>query len=95
MKGTMSMEEFAGSVCKCVKEHMPIELADVEVRAVFLDIGEGDAPMLLLVTRPWNNIATGFYLENWYQDYSAGHATVGTAAVAVLNDQRLYCMPIE
>lgn len=94
MKRMMSMEEFAGSVCSCVKEKLPPELTGADVRAAFLDIGEGDAPMILLVMRPWNNVVTGFYLENWYQAYSAGDATVRSTVATVLNDRRLYCMPI-
>lgn len=94
MEKTMSMEEFAGAVCQGVKGKLPPELTGADVRTVFLDTGEENAPMLLLLIRPWNNIATGFYLESWYQDYAAGHATVRSAVAAIFNDRRLYCMPV-
>lgn len=94
MERIKSMGEFVKSVCRCVKENLPPELKSTDVCATYLDTGEGGMRMLLLVMRPWNHITTGFYLDSWYQDYAAGSATVESVSAAILNDSRLYRMPI-
>lgn len=86
----MDIKEFSEHVRKYVKEALPDELAEADVCVTNLDTGESTARVILLVIRPWNDTATGFYLDQWYANYSAGDATAESAAAAIINDRRLY-----
>lgn len=90
MEKILNMEEFAERVCQSVKGHLPYELDEAEVYVTCVDTGEDRVRVLLVVFRPWHDISTGFYLENWYKDYSAGMATVESVTAAIINDDRLY-----
>lgn len=95
MKGTKSLNEFAENVCRYVKEALPDELSEAKVRATRLDIWDGNARMVLLVTRPQNGITTGFCLDRHYENYLDGTNTVESAAAAIINDRRLYSFPLD
>lgn len=91
----MSKKKFAERVCAYVKKALPHELAEAEVRTARLDLWTDHARIALLVIRPWDGITTGFCLEQQYEDYSNGRATVESAAAAIIGDRRLYCMPTD
>lgn len=91
----MSAAKFDQQVCQYVRAALPHELEGTDVYAVRLNMGEGDAHMILLVIRPWNGNATGFCLDDWYQSYADGNATAESAAAAIINDRRLYNTSME
>lgn len=94
MKKNKSLEEFAENVCQYVRNALPEELSEAEVHTASLDIW--DKPrMVLLIVRPQNGITTGFCLDRHYENYSNGNATVESSAAAIINDRRLYRLPIE
>lgn len=90
MNNTMSKEAFAEKVCQYVKEALPEELAEAEVRTTSLDLWADSPHMVLLIIRPWDSATMGFCLDRWYQGKKE---TAETAAAAIINDRRLYCMP--
>ena len=65
MKETMSKEAFAEEVLHYVKEALPEELAEAQVRTVSLDLWADGSRMALLVIRPWDSTTTGFCLNRW------------------------------
>mgnify|MGYP001033627854 CR=1 FL=1 len=93
MKKLMDQKEFAEKVVQYVRNALPEELSEAEVRAAGLDLWAGGARMALLLIRPWNDTAVGFRLDGWYQKYSDGNASVEDAAAAVINARRLYAVP--
>ncbi len=95
MKKLMDQKEFAEKIALYVRNALPEELAEADVRAASLDLWAGGARMALLVIRPWNDTVTGFCLDGWYRKYSEGSAEAEDAAAAIINDRRLYSMPSE
>ncbi len=93
MSKTMSQEQFIEKVLQYVRKALPEELAEVKIRAVNLDLWDGDARMVLLVMRPWSGTVTGFCMDRWYKAYLDEKETAETTAAAVINERRLYCMP--
>lgn len=91
----LSIEKFGEQVCKYVKAGLPSELETAEVCTARLDMGNGDTRTALLVIRPWDKEATGFYLDGWYKRYSSGDMTVESVAASIINDRRLYTVSIE
>lgn len=91
----LSIRRFGEQVCQYVKAGLPSELEMTEVCTVRLDMGDGDTHIALLVIRPWNKEATGFYLDGWYIRYISGDMTVESAVSAIINDRRLYNAAIE
>lgn len=92
MKETMGIWEFAGDVRRYVKEALPEELSGADVCVASLNTEDGNIHVALLVSRPWNGTATGFYLDGWYERYSGGIDTAESAAASIINDRRLYNM---
>ena len=80
MKETMSKEAFAEEVLHYVKEALPEELAEAQVRTVSLDLWADGSRMALLIIRPWDSTM------------DKGE-TAEAAAAAIINDGRLYCTP--
>lgn len=94
MNETINKEEFAENVCRYVRDALPEELSEATVCAASLDIW--DKPrMVLLIVRPQNGITTGFCLDKHYENYSNGNATVESTAAAIINDRRLYRLPLD
>lgn len=94
MEKNKNLKEFAKNVCQYVRDALPEELSEANVRATSLDIW--DKPrMVLLIVRPQNGITTGFCLDKHYENYSNGNATVESTAAAIINDRRLYRLPLD
>ena len=89
MKETMSKEAFAEEVLHYVKEALPEELAEAQVRTVSLDLWADGSRMALLIIRPWDSTTTGFCLNRWMDKGETAEA----AAAAIINDGRLYSTP--
>lgn len=94
MKKIMGLEEFTENVRQYVKNALPEELSEADVHTARLDIWNGNARMILMVTRPHNGVTTGFCLDRHYKNYSSGNATAESVAAAIINDRRLYNIPI-
>lgn len=95
MEKIKSLEEFAKSICQYVKNALPEELSEAEVHTASLDIWNGSAHTVLLVMRPYNGVTTGFCLDRHYENYSNGNTTIESSAAAIINDRRLYNIPID
>lgn len=93
MNGTMNKEKFAEKVLQYVKDALPEELAEAQVRTTSLDLWADDTRIVLLIIRPWDITTVGFCLDKWYQGYLDKKETAETAAAAVINDRRLYYIP--
>lgn len=91
----MSRYEFAEKVAQYVRNALPEELDGAEVRIAEPDLWADGPHTSLLVIRPWNGTATGFMLDKWYQKYMDGDTAAESAAAAVINDRRLYAMPLD
>lgn len=95
MKKRMSKYEFAEKVAQYVKNALPEELSGAEVRIAEPDLWADGPHTSLLIIRPWNGTTTGFMLDKWYQKYMNGDITAESAAAAVINNRRLYSMPLD
>lgn len=95
MKKRMSKYEFAEKVAQYVKNALPKELGGAEVRIAEPDLWADGPHTSLLIIRPWNGTTTGFMLDKWYQKYMDGDIAAESAAAAVINNRRLYSMPLD
>ena len=95
MKKRMSKYEFAEKVAQYVKNALPEELSGAEVRIAEPDLWADGPHTSLLIIRPWNGTTTGFMLDKWYQKYMDGDAAAESAAAAIINNRRLYSMPLD
>ena len=93
MKKHMDLKEFAEKTATYVRNALPAELADAQVRTASPDLWADGPHEVLLVIRPWINAAAGFRLDGWHAKYRDGSVSVEDAAAAIINDRRLYVMP--
>ena len=93
MKKIMNQKEFAEKIALYVRNALPEELAEADVRTASLNLWSDGTRMALLVIRPWNGTVTGFCLDGWYRKYSDGNAAAEAAAASIINDRRLYSLP--
>ena len=92
MSKTTNIEEFADIICRRVKEALPEELKEAEIRVARLDIWNDGQRTVLLIVRPWGGATTGFCLDRHYKQYYDGTATLEHVASEIINDRRIYCM---
>lgn len=95
MKKRMNKNEFAEKVAQYVKNALPEELSGAEVRIAEPDLWADGPHTSLLIIRPWNGTTTGFMLDKWYQKYMDGDIAAESAAAAIINNRRLYSMPLD
>jgi len=95
MSKTSNIKEFADIICRRVKEALPEELKEAEVRAASLDIWNDGQRTVLLITRPWGGVTTGFCLDRHYKQYYDGIVTLEHVLSKIINDRRIYCMPTD
>lgn len=93
MNETLDKKEFAEKVLQYVKDALPEELAEAQVRTTSLDLWADDTRIVLLIIRPWDSTTAGFCIDRWYQGYLDKKETAETTAAAIINDKRLYCIP--
>lgn len=92
MNGTMNKKEFTEKVLQYVKDALPEELAEAQVRTTSLDLWADDKRIVLLIIRPWDSTTAGFCIDRWYQGYLDKKETAETTAADIINDRRLYCI---
>ena len=92
MNKQLNSKEFSEVICQQVKEALPQELEEAEVRTACLDMYADGTRTALLIIRPWINFTTGFCLDRYYKQYVAGIITPEHAVSEIIHDRRVYCM---